>query len=289
MRRLLIASLLVLTGILGAGALPARAAEADAERVPLWNGRAPIGDGQYEEAEAWVTVHRPAHSNGAAIVICPGGGYGGLVTDAEGHGIAAWLNRHGITGVVLEYRLPAGRPWVPLLDAQRAIRATRAHAQRVGSRTVVHRDHGFLGRWPPGLDRGHALRRRRSAGRGPGRSRQLSARFRDARLSRDHDGRSDPPRLPRPICWAKIPHPNWSSCSRTRSRSPTGLHPLFSRTRATTNRFRPTTVEPSMRHCRRTRSRLNISNFLPADMVSTATRVPCGMPGRRARWSGWRN
>jgi acetyl esterase/lipase len=130
MRRLLIANLLVLTGIVGAGSLPARVA--GAERVPLWNGRAPIGDGQYEEAEAWVTIHRPAHSNGAAIVICPGGGYGGLVTEAEGHGIAAWLNRHGITGVVLEYRLPAGRPWVPLLDAQRAIRATRAHASEWG-------------------------------------------------------------------------------------------------------------------------------------------------------------
>jgi acetyl esterase/lipase len=62
-------------------------------------------------------------------VICPGGGYGGLVTGPEGHGIAAWLNQHGITGVVLEYRLPAGRPFVPLLDAQRAIRLVRARAR----------------------------------------------------------------------------------------------------------------------------------------------------------------
>ena len=199
MRRLLIANLLVLTGIVGAGTLPAKAAAAGAERVPLWNGRAPIGDGQYEDAEAWVTVHRPAHSNGAAIVICPGGGYGGLVTDAEGHGIAAWLNRHGITGVVLEYRLPAGRPWVPLLDAQRAIRATRAHASEWGLTPCVHRDHGFFGRWPPGVDRGHSLPGGRSAGPGPCRARQLSARFRAARLSRNHDGRSDALRLPREL------------------------------------------------------------------------------------------
>jgi acetyl esterase/lipase len=69
-------------------------------------------------------------ANGAALVICPGGGYGGLVTGAEGHGIAAWLNAQGIAGIVLEYRLPKGRPFVPLLDAQRAIRTVRSHARR---------------------------------------------------------------------------------------------------------------------------------------------------------------
>src|SRR5262245_28038645 len=98
-------------------------------RIPLWNGKAPIGDGQIEDAEAWITVHRPAKNGGATIVICPGGGYGTLVKGPEGHGIAAWLNRHGITGVVLEYRLPAGRPSVPLLDAQRALRTVRANAK----------------------------------------------------------------------------------------------------------------------------------------------------------------
>lgn len=101
----------------------------EASRLPLWNGPAPLGDGRSEDAQAWITVHRPAEPNGTAIIICPGGGYGTLVTGAEGHGIARWLNRHGITGVVLEYRLPAGRPFVPLLDAQRAIRTVRAHAQ----------------------------------------------------------------------------------------------------------------------------------------------------------------
>src|SRR5688572_16957020 len=102
---------------------------AEPQRVPLWNGRAPVGEGRSEEGETWITVHRPEQANGAAIVICPGGGYGGLVTGPEGHGIAAWLNRHGITGIVLEYRLPAGRTFVPLLDAQRALRTVRARAQ----------------------------------------------------------------------------------------------------------------------------------------------------------------
>jgi len=99
------------------------------ERIGLWNGRAALGDGKTEEVETWITVHRPTKSNGTAIVICPGGGYGTLVKEPEGHGIAAWLNKHEIIGVVLEYRLPAGRPLVPLLDAQRAIRTVRSRAK----------------------------------------------------------------------------------------------------------------------------------------------------------------
>jgi len=98
-------------------------------RVGLWSGRAPVGEGQIEKADAFITVHRAKKPNGTAVVICPGGGYGGLVTGAEGHGIAKWLNGHGITGVVLEYRLPKGRTFVPLLDAQRAIRNVRSHAK----------------------------------------------------------------------------------------------------------------------------------------------------------------
>jgi acetyl esterase/lipase len=106
--------------------------KSEPEKLKLWNSKAPIGDGKFEDADAQITVHRPEKPNGTAIVICPGGGYGGLVTGAEGHGIAAWLNRHGITGVVLEYRLPRGRSYVPLLDAQRAIRTVRANAKTWG-------------------------------------------------------------------------------------------------------------------------------------------------------------
>jgi acetyl esterase/lipase len=100
------------------------------EKIALWSGSAPIGDGQSEAAGPSITVHRPAaeKANGAAMVICPGGGYGGLVVGAEGHGIAQWLVQHGITGIVLEYRLPKGRSSVPLLDAQRAIRTARSKA-----------------------------------------------------------------------------------------------------------------------------------------------------------------
>jgi acetyl esterase/lipase len=113
----------------------ARAAEGEAkpERVALWpEGLAPNGDGTNDSANAFYTLHRPANPNGAALVICPGGGYGGLVTGGEGHGIAAWLNQHGITGIVLEYRLPKGRSEVPLLDAGRTLRTARFHAKEWG-------------------------------------------------------------------------------------------------------------------------------------------------------------
>ncbi|MCA9063708.1 MAG: alpha/beta hydrolase [Planctomycetaceae bacterium] len=110
-------------------------AQVPAERTPLWTGLAPTGDGKTEtsrDANAFITVHRAENPNGTSIVICPGGGYGGLVTGPEGHSIAAWLNEHGITGIVLEYRLPKGRHAVPLLDAQRAIRTVRTNAQNWG-------------------------------------------------------------------------------------------------------------------------------------------------------------
>lgn len=103
------------------------------ERVVLWpDNKAPIGDGTFDSAKPVMTVYRPAKANGASVVICPGGGYGGLVTGGEGSGIAMWLNTHGITGFVLEYRLPRGRQLVPLLDAQRAIRIVRSKAETWG-------------------------------------------------------------------------------------------------------------------------------------------------------------
>lgn len=127
-------SQMALAALLSLALLPVVRADSPAtgpENRPLWPDKAPVGDGKFEAANAFITVHRPApeKANGAAIVICPGGGYGGRVVGPEGHGIAQWLNQHGIAGIVLEYRLPQGRPFVPLLDAQRAIRTARANAK----------------------------------------------------------------------------------------------------------------------------------------------------------------
>lgn len=129
-RHLLIPTVLLLAVVFAGAETKAQAADGQPERIALWRGHAPIGNGEFDDGEAWITVYQPANGNRTAIVICPGGGYGGLAKEPEGHGIARWLNRHGITGVVLEYRLPAGRAFVPLLDAQRAVRTVRAQANK---------------------------------------------------------------------------------------------------------------------------------------------------------------
>jgi len=102
--------------------------------IRLWSGPAPIGDGTTELVRTELRVSLPprASSTGAAIVICPGGGYIRHVLDREGYPIAEWLNAKGIAAILLEYRLPEGRPAVPLLDAQRAIRTIRTHAKEWG-------------------------------------------------------------------------------------------------------------------------------------------------------------
>jgi acetyl esterase/lipase len=116
--------------------LPAQSAAplakpAATHHVPLWTaGNAPIGDGKTEDCTLELEVFLPPaeKANGAAIVLCPGGGYIRHVTEREGYPIAQWLNEHGIACVILEYRLPELCHQVPLLDAQRAIRRTRANA-----------------------------------------------------------------------------------------------------------------------------------------------------------------
>jgi acetyl esterase/lipase len=111
--------------------LPCVAAEPEA--ISLWEkGKAPDGKGGVTDEVAVVFVHRPETPNGTVVVICPGGGYGGLVMKPEGHGIAEWLNQRGVTGVVLQYRLPKGRSMVPLLDARRAIQLVRTKAAEWG-------------------------------------------------------------------------------------------------------------------------------------------------------------
>ncbi len=127
--------LLILAGLLLGETQPTGAAAGDVnlpERLSLWSGHAPIGTGGFSDDDAFITVHRPARANGATVVICPGGGYDGLVTGPEGTAIATWLNQVGIAGIMLEYRLPRGRSSVPLLDAQRAIRTVRSNAASWG-------------------------------------------------------------------------------------------------------------------------------------------------------------
>ncbi len=75
--------------------------------------------------------------NGAAVLICPGGGYEYVVYDKEGTDIAKMLNAEGIVGIVLKYRLPKTENNIegrlsPFLDSQRAVRLIRFHAKEWG-------------------------------------------------------------------------------------------------------------------------------------------------------------
>ncbi len=81
-----------------------------------------------------VTLYRPSKrkDTGAAVVVCPGGGYHILAMDLEGTEICDWLNSIGVTAVLLKYRVPARkgleRYTAPLQDAQRALGLVRLHA-----------------------------------------------------------------------------------------------------------------------------------------------------------------
>lgn len=149
--------LLALTPTLRAAETPDAPAPAFGP-VALWPGTAP-GDDPKEALEEktvpgkpgqkqvtrltgvskpTIAVYKPekATDTGAAVVVCPGGGYGILAWDLEGTEICEWLNSIGVTGVLLKYRVPVrkdrprGEP--PLQDAQRALRLVRASAKDWG-------------------------------------------------------------------------------------------------------------------------------------------------------------
>ncbi|MBI1839429.1 MAG: alpha/beta hydrolase [Verrucomicrobia bacterium] len=85
-----------------------------------------------------MTIYRPKpdKDTGAAVVVCPGGGYHILAIDLEGTEVCEWLNSIGVTAALLKYRVPS-RPGLekhvpPLQDAQRAISLLRQRAGEWG-------------------------------------------------------------------------------------------------------------------------------------------------------------
>lgn len=97
---------------------------------PLWPSGVPGALGNAEADIPAIRLYRPpaGRANGAAILVCPGGGYGGLA-EHEGHPVALWLNSLGITAAVLRYRLgPRYHHPAPLQDAARGLRTLRARA-----------------------------------------------------------------------------------------------------------------------------------------------------------------
>jgi acetyl esterase/lipase len=123
---------------------------AEPQPFPLWPGEPPATAGQEQSIKrkhdnreitwtsqvSWptLTIYSPAEKNtGAAVIICPGGAYGGLAYDMEGTEVARRFAEHGVTGIVLKYRMPRPAesqgqvPW-PIQDGQRAIQTIRARA-----------------------------------------------------------------------------------------------------------------------------------------------------------------
>ena len=99
----------------------------------LWPAGAPGAKGTADADKPGVWVYPAgAGSNGAAVVICPGGGYAIHAIDHEGVQPARYFNSIGVTAFVLRYRLSPYRHPIPLGDAQRALRYIRAHAAEFG-------------------------------------------------------------------------------------------------------------------------------------------------------------
>ena len=119
------------------------------EFIPLWEkGKMPNSKGLELKDdirnERIYTVGTPGfyaffpsnqENKGAAVVICPGGGYERLAYIIAGTQMAKWFNTMGISAFVLNYRLPNSpdllqREIAPLQDAQRAMRIIRANAEK---------------------------------------------------------------------------------------------------------------------------------------------------------------
>ncbi|RYF52849.1 MAG: alpha/beta hydrolase, partial [Cytophagaceae bacterium] len=86
-----------------------------------------------------LTVYLPSKNKatGAAVMICPGGGYGILAASHEGSDVARWFNEMGVAAFVLKYRLPnpaimTNQQEVPLMDAMQGLTLIRKEAARYG-------------------------------------------------------------------------------------------------------------------------------------------------------------
>jgi acetyl esterase/lipase len=131
-----------------AGSVGVALAAGTPPQIPLWPNGAPGFESRRDEPERaqdyWVrNIHNPSitvflpskeKANGAAVLICPGGGHRELVFKAEGTEPAQYLNSLGVTAFVLKYRLaretnsPYSLQKHPREDAQRAMRLIRSRA-----------------------------------------------------------------------------------------------------------------------------------------------------------------
>ena len=97
--------------------------------MELWPNGAPNTNGD-DKDKAELTVYLPdaKKATGRAVVCCPGGGYTHLAMDHEGHQWASFFNNQGIALIVLKYRMPHGDRFVPISDAEEAMKTVRRNA-----------------------------------------------------------------------------------------------------------------------------------------------------------------
>ncbi len=104
--------------------------------VVLWPEGAPGAKGTDPDKDvpSMQVYKAPAdRATGSSVVVCPGGGYGGLASDHEGKQVAEWLNSIGVSAFVLKYRLgPRYHHPAMLNDVSRAVRTVRARAGEWG-------------------------------------------------------------------------------------------------------------------------------------------------------------
>src|SRR5687767_5371793 len=79
----------------------------DPQPLLLWPQGAPGALGETDADRPSITpwLAPKETATGAAVVVCPGGGYGHLAIGHEGKDVAAWLNSLGVSAFVLQYRL----------------------------------------------------------------------------------------------------------------------------------------------------------------------------------------
>ncbi len=101
----------------------------------LYPGPAPnaVGDTDADKPSLTYYLADKAKASGAAVVVCPGGGYRNLAMDHEGKQIAEWLNARGVSAFVLKYRLgPRYQHPSMMNDVHRAVRMVRSQAAQLG-------------------------------------------------------------------------------------------------------------------------------------------------------------
>lgn len=101
------------------------------ETLLLWPEGAPGALGSSDEDSPAITPYLVEGKHNAAVLICPGGGYG-MRAYHEGEPIAEWLNTLGISAFVLRYRVAPYQYPSALQDAQRALRTIRFRAGEYG-------------------------------------------------------------------------------------------------------------------------------------------------------------